>query len=112
VWYVDSWTAYRADLMMDLGRYAEALELYLDAEAGSGRARAWMISRVTSGAPEPPGRFEASGAQPEALGKSEQALEGMRVTRAPVWAQRDVSRQILMMLAELGRDAEHERAPF
>ena len=107
-WIGAMWYANRAELMTSLGRHGEALDLFL--EAAERRAQLTpddFSPHVFRGGAA--GALRKLGRTEEALRMATRAREGMMVTRAPESIVRDISRQILVMLAELDRDAEHDR---
>ncbi|MEL6613845.1 MAG: tetratricopeptide repeat protein, partial [Bacteroidota bacterium] len=107
-WFSASWFSSRADLMMSLGRHGDALELFLEAEERRARVTPDDFTNHVYGA----GAAEALqrlGRTEEALAKLREARDGMRITRAPRAAQRNATRSMITLLAELGLDAEHDR---
>jgi serine/threonine protein kinase/tetratricopeptide (TPR) repeat protein len=107
-WLSDSWVAYRADLMMDLGRYDEALGLYLEAEEIRAAISVDDFTRHVWAAGAGLA-MQRLGRTAEAVEKITRAREGMLLTRAPGSMVREVSRNLLPMLSELGRTDERDR---
>ncbi|MEM6749132.1 MAG: serine/threonine-protein kinase [Planctomycetota bacterium] len=107
-WVLDSWYAYRAEIMMDLARHAEALRLFGTAGEIRGQvspddftSHVWEVGAGRA--------LHALGRTEEALEQTRKARAGLLVRRAPHYLHRDAARQLIVMLCDAGRQAEHDR---
>ena len=106
-WITSLWMGNRAELMLGFERYDEALALFQQASERSIHLNADDYSShiFASGAAF---ALQKLGRAEEALETARAAREGMILTRAPESFQRNLSRQVIVLLAELGRTEERD----